>query len=84
MKVYELIQELSRYNADTEVKFHCNAEYDTDVEAEFDRENENDVQEVTVTATFDDDVDFDDIDDHESIDRRTLQKESYIVVNLSY
>lgn len=84
MKVYELIQELSRYNADTEVKFHCNAEYDTDVEAEFDRGNENDVQEVTVTATFDDDVDFDDIDDHESIDRRTLQKESYIVVNLSY
>lgn len=84
MKVYELIQELSQYNADTEVEFHCKAVYDTDVEAEFDRENENDVQEVTVTATFDDDVDFDDIDDHESIDRRTLQKESYIVVNLSY
>lgn len=84
MKVYELIQELSRYNADTEVKFHCNVGYDTDVVAEFDRENENDAQEVTVTATFDDDVDFDDIDDHELIGKRTLQKESYIVVNLSY
>lgn len=84
MKVYELIQELSQYNADTEVKFHCNAEYDTDVKAEFDRENENDVQEVTVTATFDDDVDFDDIDDYEPMGKRTWQGKPYIVVNLSY
>lgn len=84
MKVYELMQELSQYNADTEVKFHCNAEYETDVEAEFDRENENNVQEVTVTATFDDDVDFDDIDDHEPMSKGTLQGKSYIVVNLSY
>lgn len=36
MKVYELIQELSQYKADTEVEFHVNAEFDTDVEAEFD------------------------------------------------
>lgn len=28
MTVYELIQELSQYNADTEVVFHCEAVYD--------------------------------------------------------
>lgn len=84
MTVYELIQELSQYNADTEVKFHCEAEYDTDVEAEFDRENENNTQEVTVTASFDDDVDFDDIDDYEPIRKRTWQKDPFIVINLSY
>jgi hypothetical protein len=84
MTVYELIQELSQYNADTEVKFHCEAEYDTGVEAEFDRENENDTQEVTVTASFDDDVDFDDIDDYEPMHKRTWQKGSFIVINLSY
>ena len=65
MKVYELIQELSQYKADTEVKFHVKTTFDTDVEAEFDREDENDIQEVTVTAEFDDYVDFDDIYDHE-------------------
>ena len=36
MKVYELIQELSQYKADTEVEFHVKATFDTDVEAEFD------------------------------------------------
>ena len=36
MTVYELIQELSKYNADTEVRFRVNAEFNTDVEAEFD------------------------------------------------
>lgn len=77
MTVYELIQELSQYNADTEVKFHCESEYDTDVEAEFDRENESNTQEVTVTANFDDDVVFEDIDDYESVHKR-------IVINLSY
>ena len=77
MTVYELIQKLSQYNADTEVKFHCKAEYDTDVEAEFDRENESNTQEVTVTAGFDDDVDFEDIDDYESVHKR-------IVINLIY
>lgn len=84
MKVYELIQELSQHNADTEVKFHCKAEYDTDVEAEFDRENESNTQEVTVTASFDDDVDFDDIDDYEAMHKRTWQKDPFIVINLSY
>lgn len=42
MTVYELIQELSRYDADTEVNFHVKADFDTDVDAEFDRDNEND------------------------------------------
>lgn len=36
MTVYELMQELSRYKADTEVKFNVKVEYDTDVKAEFD------------------------------------------------
>ena len=79
MKVYELIQELSNYNADTEVRFKVSAEFDTDVEAEFDREDENDIQEVTVTAEFDDNVDFDDISDHERNRYRP-----YIEINLKY
>lgn len=70
MTVYELIQELSQYNADTEVKFRCEAEYDIDVESEFDRESGNNTQEVTVIASFDD-VDSDDIDDYESVHKRT-------------
>lgn len=65
MKVYELIQELSRFKADTEVDFHVKASFDTDVEAEFDRDNEEDMQEVTVIAEFDEDVDFDEIEDNE-------------------
>lgn len=84
MTVYELIQELSQYNADTEVKFHCNAEYDTDVEAEFDRENKDNAQEVTVTASFDEDVDFDDIDDYEPKSKRDRNGRPHIVINLSY
>lgn len=66
MKVYELIQELAQYKADTEVNFHVKAKFDTDVEAEFDRKNEDDTQTVTVTAEFDEDVSFDDISDHEN------------------
>lgn len=79
MTVYELIQELSQYDADTEVKFHCEAEFDTDVEAEFDRENEDDTQEVTVTAEFDDNVDFNYISDYERDRYRP-----YIEINLEY
>lgn len=59
MTVYELIQELTRYNADDEVEFHAKAEYSADVEAEFDGDNENDVQEVTVDTEFDEDVKYD-------------------------
>lgn len=79
MKVYELIQELSQYKADTEVEFHVKATFDTDVEAEFDRDNENDTQEVTVTAEFDEDVDFDDITDNES-----SRWHPCITINLEY
>lgn len=59
MKVYELIQELARFNADSEVTFHVDATRTMDVEAEFDREEENNVQDVTVDAEIDDDFDFD-------------------------
>lgn len=65
MKVYELIQQLSKFNADTEVEFHVKAKFDADVEAEFDRDDEDDTQEVTVTVEFNDDVDFCDIDNNE-------------------
>lgn len=80
MTVYELIQELAKYNPDTRVDFHVIAEFETDVEAEFNREIEDDIQEVTVDAKFDDDVDFEDIDDHES----NRFGEKYIQINLSY
>lgn len=79
MKVYELIQKLSQFNADTEVKFHVKANFDTDVEVEFDRDNEDDTQEVTVTAEFDEDVDFDDIEDYERY--TSIPK---VVINFEY
>lgn len=78
MRVYELIQELSRYSADTEVKFHVNAKYSTDIEAEFDRDSEDDVQEVIVDVEFDDDVEIEEIDDRENKVFRD------IVINLKY
>ena len=80
MTVYELIQELSNYNADTEVRFKVSAEFDTDVEAEFDREDENDIQEVTVTAEFDDYVDFEDVSEYE----RDRYRPCCIEINLEY
>lgn len=80
MTVYELIQELTKYNPDTRVDFHVIAEFETDVKAEFNREIEDDIQEVTVDAEFDDDVDFEDIDDHEN----NRFGEKYIQINLSY
>ena len=79
MRVYELIQELSRFKADTEVKFHVKAKFDTDVQAEFDRENEDDVQDVTVDVEFDEDVNFEDIEDNE---RNIYIPE--ITINLEY
>lgn len=78
--VYELIQELSRYNADSEVHFHFDGEFDTDVEAKFDREDEKDIQDVTITAEFDDDLDYEDIDDYES----GRFGKPHIQINLSY
>lgn len=79
MTVYELIQELSQYNADTEVEFHVDAEFDTDVEVEFDRDILSDIQEATVTVDFDDNVDFSSIADHE---RYTARQR--ITINLEY
>lgn len=79
MTVYELIQELSQYNADTEVEFHVNAEFDTDVEVEFDRDISSDIHEVTVTVDFDDNVDFSSIADHERYTARPR-----ITINLEY
>lgn len=79
MTVYEMIQELSNYKADTEVTFHVNAEFSTDVEAEFDRENLSDVQGVTINANFDEYVDFGGIISRES-------KPTYrdIIIHLTY
>lgn len=79
MKVYELIQELSSYKADTEVTFHVNAEFSADVEAEFDRENSSDVQSVTVDANFDEYVDFGGI-----VDREFKHEYRDIVIHLTY
>lgn len=76
MKVYELIQELAQYDADTEVRFHIDTSLD--VHADFDRDNENDTQEVTVD--IDEDFEFDDIDDHEN----TRYGNKYIQINLTY
>lgn len=79
MTVYELIQKLSQFKADTKVEFHVKANFDTDVEVEFDRDNEDDTQEVTVTAEFDEDVDFDDIEDYERY--TSIPK---VVINFEY
>lgn len=78
MTVYDLIQELKRYNPGTEVNFHVKTKFDTDVEAEFDRRSEDDVQEVMVEAEFDDSVYFDGIEDREN---RVFKD---IVINLMY
>lgn len=42
MKVHELIQELSQYNADTEVRFNFKGKFEADVKATFDRDSEDD------------------------------------------
>lgn len=84
MTVYELIQELSQYNADTEVKFNFKGKFEADVKATFDRDSEDDEQEVTAEVEFDDKLDYENISDYQSMYSRTSQKEPYIVVNLSY
>ena len=66
MKVYELIQELAKYDANTEVYFHAVCSYTDDVKAKFNRDNEDDEQEVTINCEFDDDVEFDGIRDYEN------------------
>lgn len=84
MKVYELIQELSQYNADTEVRFNFKGNFEADVKATFDRSSEDDEQEVTAEVEFDDYLDYEDISDYESMSSRTWQKDPFIVINLSY
>lgn len=84
MTVYELIQELSNYNADTEVRFNFKGDFEADVKATFDRSSEDDEQEVTAKVEFDDNLDYENISDCQSMYSRTWQKEPYIVVNLSY
>lgn len=61
MTAYEMIQELSKYKADTEVRFHIEANFDTDIEALFDRENKSDTQSLVANVTFDDYVSFDEM-----------------------
>lgn len=58
MKVYEMIQTLAKYDADAEVHFHADFEYSVDAEAKFDRDNPDDVQDVTIDAEFDDDLEL--------------------------
>lgn len=41
MTIYELIQELSQYNADTEVRFNFKGNFEADVKATFDRSSED-------------------------------------------
>lgn len=73
MTVYELMQELSRYKADTEVKFCLKANF----EAEFGEEDETD---MTVAGNFCETLYFDDIEDNESV----RYGNSYIQINLEY
>lgn len=79
MKVYELIQELSNYKADTEVEFHVKARMDIDVKATFNREDEDDEQNATVEADIDEHFEFDDITDNE----RSVFRPN-ITINLEY
>ena len=53
MTVYELIQMLSEYDADKEVAFHFNGEFFVD--------------KVTEKATYDDDVDIEDVQDDDKL-----------------
>lgn len=71
------VEELSAMNKATKAKITKDLPI-------LDGENENDTQEVTVTASFDDKVDFDDIDNYEPAHKRTWQEDPFIVINLSY
>lgn len=77
--VYELIQELVKFKPDTEVEFNFNGEFDVDADVKFDRTDNNDVQTVTVTAEFNDSVNYVDIDDNESRSYRPN-----VTINLEY
>lgn len=78
MTVYEMIQELSKYKADTEVRFHIEANFDTDIEALFDRKNESDTQSLVANVTFDDYVSFDEMR------RSYYNNDNEITIDLKY
>lgn len=61
MTVYEIIQKLSEFDANDDVKFCFAGNFEADVTAEFDRDNEDNGQEVTVDVKFDDTLTFEDI-----------------------
>lgn len=63
MTVYELIQELTQFDANKKIEFRFEAKFDTDVKAEFNRDSEDDIQEVTVEASFDDTIEYYDLND---------------------
>lgn len=76
--VYELIQELSKYRADTEVRFHVEANFSADIEAEFNRKDESDIQDITANITFDDYVSFDEMQ------RSYYHDDNEITIDLKY
>lgn len=80
MTVYELIQELSKFQSDTKVEFHVNAEhYETTVEVNLDSTKSNCTEDVSVYIDFDEYVNFDDIEDNE------LKKYGHnVTINLKY
>lgn len=61
MKVYELIQELAQFDANTIVNFKVRAGFHTNVIAKFNRDDEDDKQEVEVFIEFNDEVEYDEI-----------------------
>lgn len=78
MTVYEMIQKLSKYKADAEVRFHVEANFDTDIEALFDRNNESDTQSLVANVTFDDYVGFDEVH------RSYYHDDNEITIDLKY
>lgn len=72
MTVYELIQELVQYGADTEIRFNVKGNLDFDVEAEFDR-YKDDVQDITVNVDLDDRFEFSRIKDWTKSDPKYIE-----------
>ncbi len=56
MTVYELIQELAQYDADDEIEFRAELEFDCDVDVDLGGE-----ETQTVEAEFDDTVSLDEV-----------------------
>lgn len=75
MTVYELIKELTEFDADTEVEFKVNMDIDVDVEVNLDTEETL----QTLNANIDEELTFDEIRNTKSY----WQKEKAII-NLTY